>query len=256
MTIEQEIQRIMELWHNIEFDKIKGDLANLWEAREQLGELVTDLESLEPKVIRLLEVIPTLQRHSDEYRARTKDLIGLLHHFSKHRKDEWIRKVTSDLDFISTEAARAVREAINKLRGGKGKATTTPTISIIELENVAYQILDLIEPYGRGAPLAELPKLQQWLSQNHPGIRVESIGEMNRNLWLLIVLSADRINGLVVPALDSLIGPGEALKWYVGGRYDGTQALIRRNILSLAHAIYDPSQQIWVLKKKGHVDLV
>ena len=32
MTIDEEIQRIMGLWHNIEFNKIKGDLANLWEA--------------------------------------------------------------------------------------------------------------------------------------------------------------------------------------------------------------------------------
>lgn len=117
MTIEQEIQRITELWHNIE-PKIKGDLANLWEERHELGELEARIEALEPKVIKLLEVIQTLKRHSAEYRARTDDLIKLLHHFSKYETKEWIQKVTADLEYLSGEITNAVKEGTKVLQSG------------------------------------------------------------------------------------------------------------------------------------------
>src|SRR3989339_2072160 len=115
MPIEDDRQKIMSLWYNIE-SKIKGDLANLWEERKELGELEARIEALEPKVIKLLEVIPTLKRHSHEYHARTVDLVKLLHHFNKYSKDEWIQKVTSDLDYMSKEITQARNQAEGILR--------------------------------------------------------------------------------------------------------------------------------------------
>lgn len=123
------------------------------------------------------------------------------------------------------------------------------------LEKVAFELLDLIEPSGRGAPLARLPELTDWLRKNHPDIEAESIGGLNRDLWLILVLTADGKTGVVVPALDSIIGPGEALKWFEGGRYDGTQALVRDNILSLGTAVRDAETQTWRPRGKGKVDL-
>ena len=124
MTIEEEIKIILELWYNNIKPEVRGDLANLWEHRKGLGELEALVERLEPKVIKLLEVIPTLKRHSHEYHARTVDLVKLLHHFNKYSKDEWVQKVTSDLDYISKEITQARNKAEEILRGRK---STEPT---------------------------------------------------------------------------------------------------------------------------------
>ena len=123
MNIEEERRRILELWHNIK-PKAKGDLANLWEEKDELGELDALVEDLEPKVIKLLEVIHTLPRHSHEYHARTRDLVKLLNHFSKYKSsEEWVQKVSSDLYFISTEARKAINEAI-RMRSAASRTQT------------------------------------------------------------------------------------------------------------------------------------
>ncbi|MBI2557790.1 hypothetical protein HYW20_00565 [Candidatus Woesearchaeota archaeon] len=116
MTIEEEKQKILELWYKLK-PKAKRDLSNLWEDRKELGELEARIEALEPKVIKLLEVIPTLKRHSAEYRARTDDLIKLLHHFSKYKSsEEWVQKVTSDLEYLSEKITQAVDEGTKVLQ--------------------------------------------------------------------------------------------------------------------------------------------
>ncbi|MBI2541754.1 hypothetical protein HYV80_03535 [Candidatus Woesearchaeota archaeon] len=127
MNIKEERQRILELWYNNIKPEARGDLSNLWEHRQELGELEAIVEDLEPKVIKLLEVIPTLKRHSHEYHARTVDLVKLLHHFNKYSKDEWIQKVTSDLDYMSKEITQARNQAEEILKGKMQKGI--PTIS-------------------------------------------------------------------------------------------------------------------------------
>ncbi|MBS3096436.1 hypothetical protein J4480_03270 [Candidatus Woesearchaeota archaeon] len=140
MPIEDDRQKIMSLWYNIE-SKIKGDLANLWEDRKELGELEARIEALEPKVIKLLEVIPTLKRHSHEYHARTGDLIKLLHHFSKYEINEWIQKVTSDLDYLSSEINLARGEAHRVLQIRGHVKETTPKDDFAKLANESYKSL-------------------------------------------------------------------------------------------------------------------
>ncbi len=137
MKIEEEISKILELWNNIK-PKAKGDLASLWEEKEELGELDALVEDLEPKVIKLLEVIHTSPRHSLEYHARTRDLVKLLNHFNKSKSSaEWIQKVTSDLDFICTEARKAINEAV-RIRSAAPSAQ-------IQAKSVDVEIIDSLK---------------------------------------------------------------------------------------------------------------
>ncbi len=132
---------------------------------------------------------------------------------------------------------------------------TVPSPGSPDPEQAALELLRLIEPAGRLAPLARLSGVEEWLKSNYPSIKAESIGMLNQDLWLLLVLTADSKAGVVVPALDSIIGPGEVLKWFEGGRYDGTQALLRANISSLAKAVWDGNAQRWQPDIKGRIDL-
>jgi len=121
MAIEEEKQRIVDLWGSIN-TKIKTDLANVWEEREELGELEARIEKLEPKVIQLLQVIPSLKRHSHEYHARTVDLVKLLHHVKSN--EEWYERVRKDLEYFIGE--------INKARNAflqSGTYITKPSVS-------------------------------------------------------------------------------------------------------------------------------
>ena len=117
-----------------------------------------------------------------------------------------------------------------------------PPEAFAELERVGFQILDLIEPQGRRAPLASLPNLQEWLTQHHPRIEANPVAELNRNIWRLVFLTPDGQNGIVIPILDSLVGLGDALKWfesYGERQYDGTQALVRVNVIKFAKAKFE-----------------
>ena len=57
---EREKQTILKLWHELIEPKIR-DLANLWEERNspEFRIFVADVERLEPKVIKLLEILST-----------------------------------------------------------------------------------------------------------------------------------------------------------------------------------------------------
>ena len=70
----------------------------------------------------------------------------------------------------------------------------------------------------------------------------------------MVVLTSDRKAGIVAPALDSPVGPQESLKWFEGGRYDGTQALVRANVSVLAQAVRDEETQTWRPRLKGKID--
>jgi hypothetical protein len=97
--------------------------------------------------------------------------------------------------------------------------------------------------------------LSDWLRQNHPDMVAEPLGPLNQDLWRLVILTSDRTTGIVTPALDSPVGPQESLKWFEGGRYDGTQALVRANIAALAQAVRDEETQTWRPRLKGKIDL-
>ena len=126
---------------------------------------------------------------------------------------------------------------------------TTPN-----LEEIGFSILREIAPQGRRHPLARLLALQSWLRQNYQRVNAIPIIDLSNNLWGLIVLTIDEKNGIAVPAIDTVIGPGEIYKWFEGGRYDGTQALIEANIRKLAKAEYREvfkGEYRWICTEKG-----
>lgn len=146
MTIEEERQRIMDLWDRIEY-KTKIDLANIWEERHALGELEARVERLEPKVIKLLEVIPSLQRHSHEYHARTVDLIKLIHHIESN--DEWYQKVRSDVEYINEELKKI--KIVVEERKEKAKVAPSVWVSSSNLPSVNaksyYQFVEEVSTF-------------------------------------------------------------------------------------------------------------
>ena len=121
MNIEQERQRIMELWEAIE-EETSPFLGYLWEHRRELGELEARVERLEPKVIKLLEVIPTLRKDSPEYEAHCKHFVRLIHHIEP--TEEWMRKIRDDLEFMSGEIKK-MREAYKQYRLSRSNITTS-----------------------------------------------------------------------------------------------------------------------------------
>jgi len=50
----------------------------------------------------------------------------------------------------------------------------------VDPEEVAFSLLDLIEPGGRSSPLARMAGLNDWLKKNHPSIVAEPIGALTR----------------------------------------------------------------------------
>lgn len=105
---EAERKKIEELWSKLKPEIIR-DLVNVWIDREQLNELRADAERLEPKVIKLLEILSTSKKHTPEYHFHTVHLISLLHNVKS--KESWRQKIIEDLDYISGVADK-IHEAI------------------------------------------------------------------------------------------------------------------------------------------------
>ncbi|MBF8265136.1 MAG: hypothetical protein HW384_1000, partial [Dehalococcoidia bacterium] len=66
--------------------------------KEELEELEFHVERIEPIVIRLLENIPSLKRHSKEYREHVDHLIRLLHKVQS--SEAWHAQFIEDLDYM------------------------------------------------------------------------------------------------------------------------------------------------------------
>lgn len=124
-----------------------------------------------------------------------------------------------------------------------------------DLNNIGFEILKLIGKLGRASPIARVPQVTDWLRSSYPGLQAIPIRMLTEEIWLLLVLTADGKTGVVIPALDSIIGPGEVMKWYEGGLYDGTQALVLSNVWSLATAERDDERGVWQPREKGRIDL-
>mgnify|MGYP001563935314 FL=1 len=120
---------------------------------------------------------------------------------------------------------------------------------------IGFRILREIETQGRRHPLAQFQNLVQWLQTNYPGVKAELLPEfpLNVNIWRIIILTADGKFGVAVPALDAAIGFGSAVEWFEGGRYDGAQSLVRRNIGFLAIAGFNRLANRWIAIEKGRI---
>ncbi len=167
-----------------------------------------------------------------------------------------IKEIAEELYKLSFEVANLLVFLINYFIERRPSTSQTPAYN---LEAIGFRILDEIYD-NRRHPLASLSNLQLWLQQNYPGVKPIPLLALNVDLWTLIILTTDGKTGIVVPALDSIIGPGEILRWCEGGRYDGTQALVRANIVKLAKAEYREDRYVkgeytWICIEKGIIDL-
>ena len=129
-SYEEEKQRILKLFYELIEPKIR-DLANLWEERDspEFKIFVANVERLEPKVVKLLEVLSTSRRHSAEYKAKCEELVSLLHNVQVD--EEWRRKVIEDLNFF-VKVTEKVDEAIKDRKKLRIAQQQAPPISATE----------------------------------------------------------------------------------------------------------------------------
>lgn len=203
------------------------------------------------RVGQLPDRLQTLRQEVQELRARYRtDKPLILERFE--RLEEWVRSRESPLlDRIPQDMPPKATNWVNDT----SRQSLIASRDSVDPEEVAFSLLDLIEPGGRSSPLARMAGLNDWLRKNHPSIAAEPIGALNQELWRLVVLTSDQKAGIVAPALDSIVGPQESLKWFEGGRYDGTQVLVRANVSALAKAVRDEETQPWRPRLKGKIDL-
>lgn len=123
------------------------------------------------------------------------------------------------------------------------------------LDRIGRDVLIQVAPRGRAADLARTPALREWLTEQDPRVTLIHLVDPMQNVWLLLVLTIDGKNGVGVPALDSVIGPGEVSKWFDSGRYDGTQALLLEHVSALPRARYDTTAETWVPTVRGRLDI-
>lgn len=142
-------------------------------------------------------------------------------------------------------------------------AATTATVptppsratTLEDVRRVADEVLARIDPEGRRASLASLQHLMDWLATTHAGVTAHPVGEMTSGHWGIVVLTADNLTGIAIPALDFTIGPGEVTRWFDGRRYDGTQVLTRANVSGFAQARFDAAAARWVPTGRGTIEL-
>ena len=250
MNVEEERQRIMELWGKIEEEvETSAFLGYLWEHKRELGELDARVERLEPKVIKLLETIPTLRRHSPEYRAHCDHFIMLIHHIEP--TEEWMHKIRSDLEFMGGK----IKEAKEAYRNMKVASKSQSSADIQKLEQVGRHLLTELWTKGRNHPIAKLSNLIPWMNANHQGIQIHPIGVVPSvpDHWLILALTADGKKGIVIPTLDFSIGPGTILQYYDNDnrKYTGMEALRLSDIISLSEV--ELVRREWEVIKKGKV---
>jgi len=216
--LDERVQRIEQQLKRLPQEEKSGAIGHLWDKLQHLSRLVEG---------------QTTQHRTDE---PLLERVVRLEKWVRARESVAIDRVSQHMPPKATMQVRASRYSVDP-------------------EEVAVSLLDLIEPEGRSSPLARMAGLNDWLRKNYPSILAEPIGVLNQDLWRLVVLTSDQKTGIVTPALDSIVGPQESLKWFEGGRYDGTQALVRANVAALAKAVRDEETQTWRPRLKGKIDL-
>lgn len=119
---------------------------------------------------------------------------------------------------------------------------------------VVTELLGELNAGGRTSDVARINGLQSWLSQRAPWLRADPI-LFSGDLWLLVVITEDLKKGLVIPTLDTVVGPGEVFRWFHCKLYDGTQSLKRADIASPAVTVRDSDGTGWSVAEKGRIDL-
>ena len=116
---------------------------------------------------------------------------------------------------------------------------------------VGELILELLDADGRTSKISSIAGLTDWIKSKWDSLEAESVSE-REGLWLLVVISkSNDERGIVIPALDTVIGAGVVSDWFDCRLYDGTSPLQRRHVRELAEAIRNAPGQAWRVKKRG-----
>lgn len=119
--------------------------------------------------------------------------------------------------------------------------------------DVAEEVLSELNARGGASEVARVSGLKSWISQRRPHVQVEAILSSG-DFWPLILITHDLKRGIVIPTLDTVVGPGEVFKWFDCSRYDGTQPLMRTDVVLPAEALRDPRGSGWLVARKGRID--
>jgi len=119
------------------------------------------------------------------------------------------------------------------------------------VSEVGEAALRLLERDGRTSGIASLEGLNKWLSANWNGFMAEALSNQDK-AWLLAVISRSKGNrGIVIPALDTVIGAGVVSDWFDCRGYYGTRPLERQHVIELAEAVREEEGKPWRVGKKG-----
>jgi hypothetical protein len=116
---------------------------------------------------------------------------------------------------------------------------------------VGEEALALLGREGRTNAIASISGLTAWLNANWSGFIGEAILTREEAWLVTVVAKSQDKQGVVIPALDTVIGAGAVSDWFECRGYDGTRVLNRQNVVQLAEAARDDVGKPWRVAKKG-----
>jgi hypothetical protein len=163
------------------------------------------------------------------------------------KKLSHVERTTAEPQGISHIQESTQIEQQSRTTGGS-MADVSSGVTALQVGEAALALLDR---EGRTNAIASIPGLTAWLNTNWNGFVAEAILS-REEAWLVVVLNRpDEKRGIVIPALDTVIGAGVVSDWFECRGYDGTRVLNRQNVLQLAEAVRDAIGKPWQVSKKG-----
>ena len=133
-----------------------------------------------------------------------------------------------------------------------GSETESEAGRIAALTRAGLAVLDSLSQGGRQSPVARVAALREWLKEK-AALEAWPL-ESADDRWLLVAISVPRQpEAMVVPALNTVIGPGPLSAWFECYGCDGATPLGRNDVITLAQAWRELSNDHWRLMKKGLV---
>lgn len=165
-----------------------------------------------------------------------------------------------DAKLLVAKYQKAIEKYETSKRGPSGEFKENEEKEKALVEKIKEKVYKELEERGRLSHLARIGDLENLLKKEAPGFNLEIIRAMDNkndqkeNLWQLAgFVTPDRKSIYVIPSFDFIVGPGEVLDWFDGGRhYDGTQNLGHSDeVKKMAKGEWDSRLERWVPKEKG-----
>lgn len=160
---------------------------------------------------------------------------------------------------------KRIQDAISRFESGRSKNPEEKTREEENINNLAGKILKEINQQGRASKFARSGNLQDYLKKLDPNVRLEILDDLHaqntdkeNQVWTLAgIVSPDGKTMYVMPALDTIVGTGNARKWFSepGRQYNGTQDLAFEDVKKLAVGEWDGKKNEWIVKQRGVIIL-